>query len=183
MWMRHANKNKSLSKASASQLQQEEIYGFKIGTLPWTRDASFAQQGAAQTADHFSIHSHPERTAAVQGHATTSSHGLLWNKGQDRGRWWNNAPGDDWNWKSQGVFFKCFPTAIPLPYLQRLSWEKAQVRCVLWSGWGRAPAWKAGLGSGEQGSIMPAPLAAVSLETAIQTQKKTVLDCCASPNL
>lgn len=36
---------------------------------------------------------------------------------------------------------------------------------------------KLGLGAESRAAIMQAPLAAVSLETAIQTQKKTVLDC------
>jgi len=50
--------------------------------------------------------------------------------------------------------------------------------------WARkAAAWRTGPGVGEGGKGLPAPLAAVALETAIQTLKKTALDCCVFTNL
>lgn len=117
--------------------------------------------------------------------------GLLQNKTGWRQMIYNEAV-DDWNWKcssdAQHVFFKCFPTATLLQRIKPRGHPgstpgsaRGKVDCTKWAR--KAGAWRTRPGIWEGGKGLPALLAAVSLETAIQTLRKTVLDGCVFTNL
>lgn len=187
--MRHTNKNaKLVSKTSAFQLHQQEISSFKIQVLAQKqRCLLFLERGSSDW-QRF-LHPHSPRTyLCCTGRC---HHGLTWGyKRQDGGRgctrhWWvteianllqvlrtyfsNAFLQHHWRWLTPGGQPGAQREALEVwwPY------KVAEASCSV----------KTGPGIREQGRVLLAQLAAVSLETAIKTQKKTVLDCCVFTNL